>query len=106
MNYYPPPLVDWFMDNWISFVYGKKRTFKALNVEVFHEMSAHGTRYEFNRSNEKILGNLIEEGRKKIRLWMLKHSQDITNTDLKEFDNDEYKAGFMHIDSPKSAYKI
>ena len=37
---------------------------------------------------------------------MLKHSQDITNTDLKEFDNDEYKAGFIHIDAPESAYTL
>ena len=27
--YYPTPLVDWYMDDWVSHVYGSKRTIKA-----------------------------------------------------------------------------
>ena len=34
MNYYPPELVDWWMDDWISFVYGSQRSMKAYSVEV------------------------------------------------------------------------
>jgi hypothetical protein len=36
MNYYPPELVDWWMDDWISLVYGRQRTFKARSVPVMH----------------------------------------------------------------------
>ena len=36
MNYYPPELTDWWMDDWISLVYGKTRTFKARNASVIH----------------------------------------------------------------------
>jgi hypothetical protein len=59
MNYYPPELVDWWMDDWISFVYGKKRTFKAYRVNVFHHTGAHGQRYDVDQSNELKLGNMI-----------------------------------------------
>ena len=45
MNYYPPQLTDWWMDDWISMVYGKKRTFKARAVEVVHHGKHHGKRY-------------------------------------------------------------
>ena len=36
MNYYPPELTDWWMDDWISLVYGMSRTFKATDVRVLH----------------------------------------------------------------------
>lgn len=36
MNYYPPELADWWMDDWISRVYGKQRTFKAASIPVIH----------------------------------------------------------------------
>ena len=36
MNYYPPELTDWWMDDWISLVYGMSRTFKAADVRVLH----------------------------------------------------------------------
>ena len=44
MNYYPPQLVDWWMDDWISFVYGQQRTFRANSVPVVHHTGAHGQR--------------------------------------------------------------
>jgi hypothetical protein len=56
MNYYPPELVDWWMDDWISRVYGQQRTFKANSVPVVHHTGAHGQRYVVDRENEKKLG--------------------------------------------------
>ena len=40
MNYYPPELTDWWMDDWISLVYGMSRTFKARDVTVVHHTGA------------------------------------------------------------------
>ena len=57
MNYYPPELADWWMDDWISFVYGKQRTFKASQISVHHHTGAHGRRYKINRANEPKLGD-------------------------------------------------
>ena len=43
MNYYPPELTDWWMDDLISFVYGKTR-FQSKTVKVIHHTGAHGQR--------------------------------------------------------------
>jgi len=34
MEYYPPELSDWWMDDWISRVYGSTRTRQSKSVEV------------------------------------------------------------------------
>lgn len=34
MQYYPPELKDWWMDDWISRVYGHRRVLKASDVQV------------------------------------------------------------------------
>ena len=35
-NYYPVSLENWFVDDWITRVYGRERTIKLLSVEVKH----------------------------------------------------------------------
>lgn len=102
MNYYPPQLADWWMDDWISLVYGQQRTFKASRVTVLHHTGAHGQRYTVDRENEKYLTTLVEEGRKSIRKWMLKHGVD--SSALKDFDSDRYTAGFDHHDVRNGVY--
>ncbi len=62
MNYYPPELTDWWMDDWISWVYGQKRTFRAQKHPVIHHTGAHGQRYEVDRSHEQLLGDLVKQG--------------------------------------------
>lgn len=99
MNYYPVELVDWWMDDWISFVYGKSRTFKAHQVPVIHHTGAHGQRYEVDQANGKKLKGLIEAGRQQIRKWILKHYQGSDDSVLKKFDQDEYK-NFKHHNIP------
>lgn len=102
MNYYPPQLADWWMDDWISLVYGQHRTFKASRVTVLHHTGAHGQRYTVDRENEKYLTTLVEEGRRSIRKWMLK--QGVSGSELKDFDNDRYTAGFNHHDVHSGVY--
>lgn len=67
MNYYPPELTDWWMDDWISLVYGKLRTFKAKKVSVVHHTYAHGQRYVVDKSHEFLLESLVRRGRGDIR---------------------------------------
>jgi len=101
MNYYPPQLVDWWMDDWISYVYGKRRTFKAQNVHVIHHTGAHGQRYEVDQSNEALLVNLIQQGKGKIRKWMLQQGPQLISEDiLREFDSDVFEANYDHTDIP------
>merc|ERR1712147_160284 len=44
-TYYPPELSDWWMDDWISGVYGADRTLRGEVVEVVHHTGKHGQRY-------------------------------------------------------------
>ena len=100
MNYYPPELTDWWMDDWISLVYGQTRTFKARDITVIHHTGAHGQRYTVDHSHQGLLEDLVERGRKKIRQFMLKNS--MTGKELAVFDKDNYEAGFTHRDIPNS----
>jgi hypothetical protein len=88
MNYYPPELVDWWMDDWISVVYGYKRTFEGKQSPVIHHTGAHGQRYEVDRKNFEKLQGLVNDGREKIRKWMLQHNSSME--DLRQFDQDKF----------------
>ena len=83
------------MDDWISFVYGDRRSFKLSKVPVLHHTGAHGQRYEVDRSHERLLNNLLTAGHNKIRAHMLKHHVD--ERLIKELDESEYRR-FVHKD--------
>lgn len=100
MNYYPPQLTDWWMDDWISFVYGKTRTFKAQGVKVIHHTGAHGQRYEVDKSHMNLLGKLLKDGRQNIRNHLLKNEAD--SRLLTIFDQDKFRAeSFVHDGVPR-----
>jgi len=88
------------MDDWISLVYGSKRTFKSSQVHVTHHTGAHGQRYQVDHSHEALLDNLVQQGRQRIRRWMLQNKRP--EAELELFDRDEYKKGrFVHTDIPR-----
>jgi hypothetical protein len=98
MNYYPPELTDWWMDDWISFVYGQTRSFRARHIRVIHHTGAHGQRYQVDRSHEHLLKGLIESGKKRIRQYMLK--AEVNERVLRVCDNDRFDVNFPHRDIP------
>jgi hypothetical protein len=79
MNYYPPELADWWMDDWMSHVYGRDRTFISSHVAVMHHTDTHGKRYLVDFENEKHLQPLIKIGRKKILDWMTQNEGELTS---------------------------
>ena len=92
-NYYPTELPDWWMDNWISRVYGKHRTFYSEDAVVMHHTYAHGQRYEVNRQNQKHLPVTLQRGRRLILSWM--HMNNASSSDIQEFERDHsYKGTF------------
>ena len=103
MNYYPPQLTDWWMDDWISYVYGKHRTFKAKKSRVMHHTGVHGQRYEVDSTNYNHLKRLLNEGRSLIRKWMMTHGA--TGEQIKVFDSDVFHV-FEHKDIPESVASI
>jgi hypothetical protein len=92
MNYYPPELKDWWMDDWISLVYGRKRTFKARKSEVIHHVKHHGMRYEVDRSNEQRVTSLVAAGRQKIHKWMVRNN--LPQGELTAFDKDQHGGNY------------
>ena len=69
-TYYPPELVDWWMDDWISRVYGSARSQKLAEVEVVHHTGTHGQRYNVTASNRLLLERLILSGKAQIAAHM------------------------------------
>jgi hypothetical protein len=63
-THYPPQLTDWWMDDWISAVYGRNNTRKLADVVVYHHMV--NTRYAVSWSSAEMLLPLIEEGRQRV----------------------------------------
>lgn len=66
-THYPPELTDWWLDDWITDVYGDSNTKKLPEVVVRHHVLI--TRYEVRRESEKILKPLLQQG--KMRLLRL-----------------------------------
>jgi hypothetical protein len=63
-THYPPELTDWWLDDWITNVYGDQNTRKLGEVVVKHHVLA--TRYEVRWESEKVLKTLLTQGRLKI----------------------------------------
>jgi len=71
--YYPPVFSDWYMDDWITRVYGRSRTCRLDSVRVEHRVSAHGQRYTVDYEHARHLTAEIAKGRDKIAQWMRDH---------------------------------
>jgi len=61
--HYPHELTDWWLDDWITGVYGLKNTQKLTNVIVKHHLMA--TRYDVTWENGDILKHFVENGHNK-----------------------------------------
>lgn len=70
--YYPPVLSDWYMDDWISRVYGQARTQKGP-FYVTHHIGQHATRYAVDRAHEFALDHELAAGRAAIARWCAAH---------------------------------
>ena len=72
-HYYPPILSDWWMDDWITHVYGPTRMAKGPWL-VRHRVDIHGTRYEVNTQHEGRLGAELDAGKTKLGVWLAAHA--------------------------------
>lgn len=63
-THYPPELTDWWLDDWISTVYGPKSTLKLADVVVRHHVLS--TRYDVTWDNKGLLAEALRLGRLKV----------------------------------------
>ena len=66
--HYPPTLTDWWLDDWISKVYGPNRTQKLRGVVVRHHLMP--TSYKVTWDNERLLTSEIEAGQRTLRAFL------------------------------------
>ena len=59
-HHYPPELTDWWLDDWITSVYGERNTRKLPDVIVVHHLTT--TRYEVTQWNAARLPALLAAG--------------------------------------------
>jgi FkbM family methyltransferase len=69
-HYYPDVFSAWWIDDWISKVYGPERSTKMMDWTVKHHTHKHGTRYEVQHHEAKLLKGELEKGAVKIEAWL------------------------------------
>ena len=69
-NYYPDVFSAWWVDDWISKVYGVNRTTKIMNWRMKHHIHKHGIRYEVQHHEKSLLKGELEKGQKRIQMWL------------------------------------
>lgn len=70
--HYPPIFTDWYLDNWISRVYGEKNTLKLKTVIVQHSGNIE-SRYKVSILKRKagvLLDREVTKGRKQILAYL------------------------------------
>ena len=72
-SYYPPELVDWWMDDWISNVYGEARTRRMERSKAVHHTLSQGQRYEIDMRNQQRLAPALEAGRTRVADYLRRH---------------------------------
>jgi len=70
-HYYPGVFSAWWIDDWISKVYGPTRSTKMMDWTVKHHTHKHGTRYEVQHHEAKFLKGELGKGAAKIEAWLL-----------------------------------
>jgi Nucleotide-diphospho-sugar transferase len=68
--YYPDEFDNWWTDDWITKVYGAPLTKMILSWVMKHHINKHGTRYNTNPSQAKMLDELVHRGRERIRDYL------------------------------------
>ena len=76
-TYYPPAFDNWWVDDWITAVYGHRMK-QLKEWKVRHHVNAHGTRYEHNDSQKLQLQTLIEMGKQKIVSYVANEPREIS----------------------------
>lgn len=70
-TYYPTVFDNYYVDDWISRVYGNERTKMMEDWVVIHHLHMYGTRYKPSFSQDNYLNDTIKEGQAAIQHFLL-----------------------------------
>lgn len=65
-DYYPPEFDNWWLDDWVSNVYGSRHTQKLKTWTVIHHTDAYGQRYKESREQANILPQILIRSKQQI----------------------------------------
>jgi hypothetical protein len=71
-NYYPVELTDWWMDDWITRVYGKNRTVLMTSVWIKHHIYDRRHRYTVDKTHLSLLPPAIQKGKQQLQDYVRK----------------------------------
>ncbi len=83
-DYYPSLLTDWYLDDWISMVYGSTKTRQFENVEILHHTRSQNVRYTVDYYRHEYLEDLVVKGKEKILEYMMMH--DVPADEIQAFN--------------------
>lgn len=81
-TYYPEIFDNYYVDDWISLVYGEKRTRKMTEWVVSHDRVRGGERYKADYTKEKLLEKECEKGKQFIDRWLITRSAPVSKTKI------------------------
>jgi hypothetical protein len=76
-TYYPDDFDNWWIDDWITYVYGPKRTTRLPDWEMFHHTSKHGQRYQVEQSLKRKLPLTLRQGAQQIELFVQRNESQV-----------------------------
>jgi hypothetical protein len=87
-KYYPDVFKSWYMDDWISRVYGRLRTIPEHRTEAVHATDSHGTRYQV----DDVVSGRMEQELSKGKQMIIKHMRNYGAPQLMidQYLNDEF----------------
>ena len=68
--YYPEVFDNWWIDDWITVVYGDARKYMLPDWEVVHEIGSVGTRYGVDMVQERLLAEQVRLGGEAIQRYL------------------------------------
>ena len=102
-SYYPVVFHNWYIDDWISHVYGASRTQKIKDWTVVHHVDQQGQRYAEKRSDSKLLHGEIAAGEKLIKAYLAAKDSKFSKSVFKNFTNsDLFKVVYLQSAELKS----
>jgi hypothetical protein len=81
-HYYPDVFSAWWIDDWISKVYGPKRSTKIMDWRVKHHVRKYGTRYKVQHGEAKFLKGELKKGATRINQWLLSREDEVKKADI------------------------
>ena len=80
-DYYPREFDNWWLDDWISSVYGESHTTRLQEWVVTHHVNMHGQRYVENLTQKLMLPEILIRSKQKIIDYLTSSNHEaISNT--------------------------